>query len=344
MDTALENPVFVFGYPADVGGANTELWHTLKLWRTIGLEVNCIPTWEPKPGWRERVEGIGCRTIEATAETVDRIPGLRGNTVVAFCNPRFLSVAHRVRKLGCPIVWAGCMAWLLAGERRHYRRHRTFDRYIFQSEYQRSKLEPGLQEFGYRPEQGRLIRGAFDLTEFPFRFRPHGAGEPFVVGRISRAAAEKFTGDSWNLYRQVPGCMARLLGFGPAAEAVAGPPPEWAQCLPAGAVPSRDFLAALHAFVMPTACMENWPRVGLEAMAAGVPLVVDNRGGWREMIQHGETGFLCDCPGDFVRHATALATDDTLRLRIARAARESVLQLADPAAIGAAWLQVFNSI
>ena len=37
---------------------------------------------------------------------------------------------------------------------------------------------------------------------------------------------------------------------------------------------------------------ENWPRAGLEAMAAGVPIVAQNDWGWREMIEHGVTGFL----------------------------------------------------
>jgi glycosyltransferase involved in cell wall biosynthesis len=79
-------------------------------------------------------------------------------------------------------------------------------------------------------------------------------------------------------------------------------------------------------------------------MAAGVPLVVDDRGGWREMIEHGHTGFLCASDADFVRHATALAEDDSLRMRIAHAARAAVERLTDPATIGAAWLNLFSDL
>ncbi len=41
--------LFVCGYPGDVGGANTELWHTIKLWRRGGLDVTLIPTWKADP-------------------------------------------------------------------------------------------------------------------------------------------------------------------------------------------------------------------------------------------------------------------------------------------------------
>jgi len=35
-----------------------------------------------------------------------------------------------------------------------------FDAFVFQSEFQRSMLEPELTKLGYNPELGHLIRGA----------------------------------------------------------------------------------------------------------------------------------------------------------------------------------------
>jgi len=346
-----QRTVFVYDFPGDVGGANTELWHTLKLWRSLGLDVAVIPPWgvddqgDQYGRWAIRLAEIGCR-IQSCPDVglLPSVPGLAGSVVVSFCNPRFLSAAHRFRALGCRIVWAGCMTWILAGERRHYRQHGTFDRYVFQSRYQRNKLEPGLQEFGYKPEQGRLIRGAFDLAEFGYQPKPRDLHGVFNVCRISRAAVEKFPPHSWSIYEQIPMCRALALGFGPAVEAVTGEPPCWVNCFPAGSLNTLDVLRSAHAFVMPSACFENWPRVGLEAMAAGVPLVVDNRGGWREMIRHGETGFLCDSPEDFVRYASTLAADESLRLRVAQAARAAVEHFADPATIGAAWLDLLSDL
>ena len=58
-----QTPVFVAGYPGDLGGANTECWHTLRLWRRFGLCVRCIPTWQPDHGWQSRLDEIGCPTF-----------------------------------------------------------------------------------------------------------------------------------------------------------------------------------------------------------------------------------------------------------------------------------------
>lgn len=56
-------PIFVVGYPSDLGGADTECWRTTRLWRQLGLEVNFIPTWRPKAKWHARLTEIGCQTI-----------------------------------------------------------------------------------------------------------------------------------------------------------------------------------------------------------------------------------------------------------------------------------------
>ncbi len=55
--------LFVVGYPSYVGGADTELWHTIKLWRRRGIGVNLIPTWHTPQDWRGRLEAIGANTI-----------------------------------------------------------------------------------------------------------------------------------------------------------------------------------------------------------------------------------------------------------------------------------------
>jgi hypothetical protein len=106
--------LFVVGYPGDVGGANTECWHTVKLWRQFGLEVTFLPTWKPDAKWQARLEGIGCRTVRSNPNSLGSVPGLRGSAVVSFCNSRFLRHADRFRNLGCRVIWVGCMTWLFA--------------------------------------------------------------------------------------------------------------------------------------------------------------------------------------------------------------------------------------
>ncbi len=43
-----------------MGGADTEVWHTVKLWRRTGLDVHLIPTWGFDDRWRARLDKLGC--------------------------------------------------------------------------------------------------------------------------------------------------------------------------------------------------------------------------------------------------------------------------------------------
>jgi len=340
-------PLFVVGYPGEMGGANTECWHTIRLWRRFGLPVRCIPTWQPDPRWQARLERIGCATFAASPGELRRVPGLAGGTVVSFCNSRFLEEADRFRDLGCKIVWVGCMTWLLPGERKHCQRRGPFDAYVFQSQHQRQELLPQLAKLGVRAPQCFVIRGAFDWREFPFRPRRHQRGEPLVLGRISRPAADKYSAATWSIYRRVPHPIrARVMAWDEAVARKLGPPPAWAECLPAMAETPRQFLATLHCMMQVNGgAEENWPRSGLEAMASGVPVVAENRWGWKEMIRHGQTGFLADSHDELAYHAARLAYDEELRMEIAQRARRALENhLADPATTWSGWQRLFESL
>ncbi len=93
--------VFLIGYPGEMGGANTEAWHTVKLWRRMGLEVHLIPTWGHDPKWKARLDALGCTTHFTSPEDLERVPGLAGSPVVGLCNSQFIICAPRFRALGC---------------------------------------------------------------------------------------------------------------------------------------------------------------------------------------------------------------------------------------------------
>ena len=116
--------------------------------------------------------------------------------------------------------------------------------------------------------------------------------------------------------------------------------------LPAGGQPAAEFLQSLHVLVQSNAAaVENWPRVGLEAMAAGVPLVVDAKGGWLEMLRHGRTGYLCRTDDELAYYAARLAYDEGHRLRlVARARAALVAELADPHVLWPQWQELFESL
>ena len=339
--------LFVAGYPGVVGGANTECWHTVDLWRRFGAEVRFLPAAASDPAWRDRLERIGCRTIEGPWDDLCRANGLAGGTVVSFCNRPFLRDAARFRDLGCRIVWIGCMNWLFPEERQHYQRCGPFDAYVFQSRFQQSELLPQLEKFGVRPAQCHWIRGALAWDAFGFRPLPHCRGTPLVVGRISRAAADKFSANTWPIYRRIPHPVrARVMAWDPQIARKLGEPPPWAECLPAGAETAEQFFHRLHCMIQVNGgAQENWPRSGLEAMAAGVPVVAENRWGWREMIRHGQTGYLADNEDELAFYAARLAYDEDLRMEMVSRARKVLEEeLANPEILWDAWRGVFEGV
>lgn len=340
--------LFLMGYPGDLGGACTEAWHTVKLWRQFGVDVHLIPTWRCDERWQDRVDQLGCATHVATPERLDEVAGLAGSIVVSFCNAAFLETAPRLRELGCRLVWANCMTWLFEAERKFYRESGTFDAYMFQSEFQRGLLEAELAEFGYAPDRGYLIRGAFDLDDWPFRPRAHGPGDVFVVGRAARPDKDKWSSNTWPIYERIQfrNKRALMLGMNDRTHEKLGTPPDWADCLKPMAIDALQFFANLHCLLpVNGGARENWPRAGLEAMAAGVPIVAQNEWGWQEMIEHGETGFLGNCDEELSHFAATLAYDEDLRLSLVRNARRRLEEeLAEPNRIWDGWKRLFDGL
>ncbi|MDW8039606.1 MAG: glycosyltransferase [Thermoguttaceae bacterium] len=340
--------IFLVGYPGDMGGAGTECWHSLLLWRRYNLQVVCVPTWGSPPCcWRQRVTLLGYPTFETQPDQLAQVAGLPGSIVVSFCNSQFLAHADRVRALGCRIVWVGCMCWLFEAERRHYEKYGPFDAYVFQSHYQMDKLLPQLASYGVQPEQCHLVRAAFMTEEWPFRPKPHKKGEPLWVGRISRPAPDKFHPKTWWIYERIPHPVrARIMAWSPEVQQKIGPPPPWAEVLPSRTETAQQFFSKLHVMLQVNGgAEENWPRSGLEAMAAGVPIVAPNQWGWPEMIRHGLTGFLANTEDELAYYAAQLAYDEGLRQFMAQTARRHLEEnLARPEVIWHRWQTVFASL
>ena len=106
----------------------------------------------------------------------------------------------------------------------------------------------------------------------------------------------------------------------------------------------QDFYKHCQIVLQSTDTTENWPRVGFESMASGSVLVVDNRGGWRQMVEHGKTGWLCDHERDFIYYASKMAYEPNLRSDMAHAARERGLELGGLEASVASWEEVFDAV
>ena len=103
-------------------------------------------------------------------------------------------------------------------------------------------------------------------------------------------------------------------------------------------------LASSSVLLFPPAEPEGHPRVVLEALAAGVPVVTTDRGAIRETVVDGESGYvLADpVPGVLADRIDTILSDDELRGRLGRAARQRHLDLFTQGAADralAAWLR-----
>lgn len=92
----------------------------------------------------------------------------------------------------------------------------------------------------------------------------------------------------------------------------------------------EEILPAADLFLLPSH-HESFGLVALEAMSSGVPVIATDRGGPREVIRHGITGFLHD-PEDvdgMVAEGLRLLGDEGLRRDIGAAARRDAVERFD---------------
>jgi glycosyltransferase involved in cell wall biosynthesis len=88
-----------------------------------------------------------------------------------------------------------------------------------------------------------------------------------------------------------------------------------------------ELLASASVMLFPPVEPEGHPRVVLEALAAGLPVVTTNRGAIKETVEDGRSGFVVDDPTPQVlaRLTTRLLEDHELREAMGQAARERYL-------------------
>lgn len=325
--------IYLVGYPSGLGGAGTEVWHTVRLWRQAGWEVCLLPMGKPPAEWVLETNKIGCTTQVVDENHLHEVPGLPGSTVVGFCNHKFINLLPKLHKIDCHTIWVNCMTFLFGFEHSTYENDYLPSAFVFQSRFQRDMLERQLEQYGYTPSMGHLIHGAFDLSEFSFRPRPHSMDTTFIIGRHARPATDKWSSNTWPIYNrlQYRNRYALMMGVDDSIINKIGPAPEWGKYLKPQTLPVANYLKMLHC-LMPIngGARENWPRAGLEAMASGVPIIAQNQWGWQDMIQNEKTGFLANTDDEFGYYATMLAYNEDKRIEITTAARQWLERDSEP--------------
>jgi glycosyltransferase involved in cell wall biosynthesis len=184
----------------------------------------------------------------------------------------------------------------------------------------------------------------FDSTEFPFVAEREN--EFFGCGRISRQDADKYAAETLHIYEYFVSPRLKrgiFLGFDSRSEEKIGTPYDWIRtAVDHTEVSQQEFYRHCEIVLQPMDTTENWPRVGLEAMSSGSVLIVDNRGGWRQMVTHGETGWLCDDPRDFIYYASKMAYEKELRAEMAERARARCAELSGLERSIESWREFFE--
>jgi hypothetical protein len=340
----------MMGMSRCMGGANVESGYTALLWRSLGIPVTIIPASKESPDnpWIERLGEAGCKIMRVIdpREIPDQT-WLHGRTIVDFAVERAVRLWPTLLRMGCKLIHVPCMTATTPSEADNFR-HNPPSAVVFQSEFQRSQLSLQYTLMGVPADRQVLIRGAFSIEDYPFTPSEYTPGAPFIVTRIARPDPVKWPSSLVRILEQVraSGVDARghFLGWTPAMERFSGPLPTWCRGIAPDSIPASVVLRDSHAILCHGTCNENWPRVILEAFAAGVPVVADNHSGFREMIQHGETGLLASTTKEFADALLRLATDEAFRQRMASRARAALEQLADPAEIGGKWRSLFAGL
>ena len=85
----------------------------------------------------------------------------------------------------------------------------------------------------------------------------------------------------------------------------------------------REFLASIdiYAAIISPKVRDQGPRVLMEAMASGLPCVVENRDGMKERMINGVTGYLVDSQDEAIKRIIELYNDKNLRMAMGKKAR-----------------------
>ncbi len=219
--------------------------------------------------------------------------------------------------------------------------------FLYQNEAVRQEAMPVLRKLNGDPQvQFLTFRPYFHAESFPFiRERDE---DFFGCGRISRQDADKFAANTLHIYGAFESPVEKrglFLGFDKRSEAKIGRPFDWIRIARnQREVSQQAFYRHSRIILQPTDTTENWPRIGFEAMASGSVLIVDNRGGWRQMVEHGKTGWLCSNERDFIYYASKMACEPNLRDDMAEAARARGLELGGLDVSLESWKEVLEAM
>ena len=319
--------IWIAGAPSFVGGADTELYHQIILWRKNNIDVHIVPNKPDSilPSMVDLSHNIGC-IIETYSPEL-----FADKVVVSYCNgPALERLPEIIKFKPRAFIWFNCMTW-------------TFDPEItaikngwithlgFVSKYQRdylvneySKQLPdmcvdGSVEFGIKGFPKLLSYSPYlDISKFEVFNKTN---EYFGIGRVSRADPGKYSSDCWRIFDRVltPGPKKTfILGYSDDVGKKIGTPPaglDWIWWT-AGAIPTNEFYSKIDVMIHKTGgSRESYCRVLVEAMAHGIVPLVERNYAFPEILSNSRqlSDFLmCESSDEMSFKASQLAFDKSL--------------------------------
>ena len=216
--------------------------------------------------------------------------------------------------------------------------------FVNSEEYRQSWIKHGLN-----PARLKILPRGLDTELFhPARRKPaffekfgacNGEVRLLYVGRISREKDLDLLAAAYRRLRdeQLP-VQLFIVGHGPYSEAFAKSLPE---AFFTGYLRGNELATAYASadiFVFPSTT-DTFGNVILEAQACGLPVVVSDSGGPKELVEHNANGLITKSHDvdDLARAIRALVMDPALRDRMGKSARNSVTDRSWPNAFGKFW-------
>jgi len=216
--------------------------------------------------------------------------------------------------------------------------------FVNSEEYRQSWIKRG-----FDPAKLKILPRGLDTDLFhparrePVFFEKFGARNGEVrllyVGRISREKDLDLLAAAYRRLRK-EGLSLQLfiVGHGPYSDAFAKSLPEAVFTGYLRGIELATAYASADVFVFPSTT-DTFGNVILEAQASGLPVVVSDSGGPKELVEDNANGLITKSHDveDFTRAIRALVTDSALRERMGRFARQSVIDRSWPSAFGKFW-------
>jgi glycosyltransferase involved in cell wall biosynthesis len=305
----------VVGHPSKLGGADTELEHQIRLWREMGVDVYLCHTsgFDNRANiMKEQMLSIGCKYIPSKSWK-----DLKDFHVISFCNGQFLANIEEIKKYAKSTTFVNCMTWNFEKELKAHEKG-LIDFFLYQTQHQYDKGSVKLKEISsinYRP---LFFNPYFNTEDFPFVERKNN--DFFKFGRISRGDADKYNKHQIWIWETMTAPVLKsgiVLGWDNRAICKLGTLPSYIKGYNEGAITQQELYKECDVIIMSTDTYENLPRVGFEAMSSGSVLVVDNKGGWKVLVEDGKTGWLCNDQREFVYKCSrsAFEINETNELR-----------------------------